>query len=361
MLPDLQVNTYRNIDRLYPTRVVRRGSHVHPLPQREEPLGIVSFGSNGQTFDLFDYISFNRVSGLLVLKHGEIAFETYQLGNTEQTRWMSMSMVKSVLSALVGAAIKDGHITSIDDHLTRYLPELSGSAYDGVTVRHALQMASGVRWNENYTDAQSDRRKMLEAQNSLRPGAVLELMASLPRAAEPGTRHNYSTGETHVIGALLRAATDRPLANYLSERIWANFGMEAEATWWLEAEGGLEVGGSGLSATLRDYGRFGLFLLNEGIAGGARVLADGFLDEASTPKTVGGTHVDYGYLMWPIPNSGGTVHADAYEALGIFGQRIYINPREDVVIVVWAAAPKPIPFEPVGRHDFFAAVCESLR
>lgn len=213
---------------------------------------------------MYDFISFNRVAGLLILKDGEIVFETYQLGNTEQTRWMSMSVVKSILSALVGAAIQDSHIASIDDPVTTYLPQLEGSAYDGVTVRNALQMASGVKWDETYTDISSDRRKMLEAQNSLRPGAVLELMATLPRAAEPGTRFNYSTGETHVVGALLRVATAQPLAEYLSERIWARFGMESDATWWLEAPDGLEVGGSGLSATLRDYGRFGWFLLNGG-------------------------------------------------------------------------------------------------
>ena len=361
LLPDLQVNTYRNIDRLYPTRVVRRGTRVYPLPYRDEQLGNIRFTSGSRTYDLYDFISFNRVAGLLILKDGEIVFETYQLGNTEQTRWMSMSVVKSILSALVGAAIQDSHIASIDDPVTTYLPQLEGSAYDGVTVRNALQMASGVKWDETYTDLSSDRRKMLEAQNSLRPGAVLELMATLPRAAEPGTRFNYSTGETHVVGALLRVATALPLAEYLSERIWARFGMESDATCWLEAPDGLEVGGSGLSATLRDYGRFGWFLLNGGRAGGEQVLPDGFVDEASRPQNVGGKRVHYGYLMWPVPESKGTIHDRAYEARGLFGQRLYINPRENVVIVVWGAASKPIPVEPVGRHDFFAAVCESLR
>src|SRR3954454_819691 len=260
LLPDIQVNTFRNIDRLFPTRAVRHGQRVFPLPAANARVDAVTFTSKGKRYDLYDYLSLNRVSGLLVIKNGRIALETYQLGNTERTRWMSMSVVKSITATPIGAAIKDGHITSIDDPVTRYLPELTGSAYDGVSVRNVLQMASGVKWNEEYTDPASDRRHMLEAQLAQRPGGVLALMATLPRAAAPGSRWNYSTGETQVAGALLRAAVKMPLAEYLSDRIWTRFGMESDATWWLESRDGLEVGGSGFSATLRDYGRFGMFL-----------------------------------------------------------------------------------------------------
>src|SRR4029077_10945029 len=154
----------------------------------------------------YDYIFLNRVSGLLAIKHGGIAFETYQLGNTNQTRWASMSVAKSVTATLIGAAIQDGHIGSLEDPVTRYVSQLSGSAYEGVTIRHLLQMTSGVKWDETYTDPHSDRRRMLEIQHAQRPGGVLTLMAALPRAAAPGRRWNYSTGETHVAGALLFAA-----------------------------------------------------------------------------------------------------------------------------------------------------------
>ena len=360
LLPDIQVNTFRNIDRLFPTRTVRHGQHVYPLPAANTRLGRVPFTSKGKRYDLYDYLSLNRVSGLLVLKNGRIAQETYQLGNTERTRWMSMSVVKSITATLIGAAIKDGHIASIDDPVTRYLPELTGGAYDGVSVRNLLQMASGVKWNEAYTDPGSDRRQMLEAQLAQRPGGVLALMARLPRAAAPGSRWNYSTGETHVAGALLRAAVKKPLAEYLSDRIWARFGMESDATWWLESPDGLEVGGSGLSATLRDYGRFGLFLAEDGKAGGEPILRDGWVKEAGSAKVVGGTPVDYGYMLWPIPNGRGTLHEDAFEAVGIFGQHIYVNPREQVVIVVWGALPKPTGKEAIEDSDFFVAVCQAL-
>ena len=143
---------------------------------------------------------------------------------------------------------------------------------------------------------------------ALMPDIVVStFMASLPREAPPGTRFNYSTGETQV-AAVLRGAVKRPLADYLSERVWAKFGMESDATWWLESPDGLEIGGSGLSATLRDYGRFGLFLLAGGSAGGEQILPDGWLRDASSPKTLGGQNVDYGYLLWPIPNAAATIH-----------------------------------------------------
>jgi CubicO group peptidase (beta-lactamase class C family) len=320
----------------------------------------IRFKSDGKEYDLYDYVSLNRVSGLLVLKDGKIAFETYQLGNTEKTRWMSMSVVKSMTASLIGAAIKDGHIRSIDDMITRYLPELSGTAYDGVSIRNLLQMASGVKWDETYTDPKSDRRQMLEVQQAQRPGGVLALMARLPRAAVPGAHWNYSTGETHVAGALLRAAVGKPLAEYLSERIWSKFGMESDATWWLESPEGLEVGGSGLSATLRDYVRFGLFLQDGGKAGGEQILPDGWVKEAGSPKIVGGKSVDYGYMLWPIPNAHGTINEGAFEARGIFGQHVYVNPTEKIVIAVWGALPKPTGKETVRDNDFFAAVCEAM-
>jgi CubicO group peptidase (beta-lactamase class C family) len=361
LMPDLQANTFRNIDRLFPTRLVKKGTRVFPLPDSKEPVTTVHFNSGDKDYDLYDYLSLNRISGLVVIKNGQIVLQTYQLGNTEKTRWMSMSVVKSITATLVGAAVKEGYIKSIDDPVTHYLPELKTSAYEGVSVRNLLQMTSGVQWNETYTDPGSDRRRMLEAQIAQQPGELLALMSRLPRAAEPGTRWNYSTGETQVVAALVEAATHRPVAEYLSERIWAKFGMESDATWWLESPDGLEIGGSGLSATLRDYARFGLFLLNGGIAGGEQILPDDWLEQATSPKIINGSQVDYGFMLWPVPESKGAAHTGAFEALGIFGQRIYVNPDEDLVIALWSAWPKPMSFGVVDDHDFFAALCRILR
>jgi hypothetical protein len=310
---------------------------------------------------MYDYMSLNRVSGLLILKDGKIAFERYELGNNETTRWMSMSVVKSITSTLVGVAIRDGYIKSIDDPVTKYLPTLAGSTYEGVTIRNLLQMASGVKWDETYTNPASDRRRMLELQLSGKPGSILQLMSTLPRAGEPGTIWNYNTGETQVVGELVHAAVRRPVAQYLSERIWSKFGMESDATWWLESPNGQEIGGSGLSATLRDYGRFGLFVMNHGLVGEEQILPEGWISEAGTCKMIGGKKVNYGY-MWRIPDaSANPVHEGAFSARGIFGQSIYINSAANVVVVVWSARPKPDGTSTINDEDFYAAVVRALQ
>lgn len=362
LTPDLAVSTYRNIDRIFPTRTVAHGRRVLPLPQAAHPLRQVQFSSRERTWDLFDYLAVNRVASLLVLKDGRIALELYQYGNTEKTRWMSMSIAKSITSTLIGAAIRDGQIASIDDAVTKYVPGLAGSAYDGATIRDILTMSSGVKWNETYTDPNSDRRRLLDVQIAQRPGAALAFMGRLPRAAPPGTVNNYNTGETQVAGAILGGAIKRPLADYLSDRIWAKFGMEADATWWLDSEDGVEIAGSGFSATLRDYGRFGLFFLNGGIAHGEQILPRGWTSDAGTPQRLKAGHlVDYGYFWWPAwptastPDAGG-----AFAAVGIFGQYIYLNPRERVVIVAWGARSKPQDMEIIEDMDFFAAVVSAL-
>jgi CubicO group peptidase (beta-lactamase class C family) len=349
LYPDVQVNTFRNIDRLFATRTVRRGATVKALPVQLMSLDDFAFDHEGQRYDLYDVLALNRVSGLLVLQDGHVRFEKYLLGNDESTRWMSMSVVKSITATLIGAAIQDGLIESIDDPVVRYLPRFAGSAYDGVTIRQLLMMASGVAWNETYTDPTSDRRRMLEAQIEQRPGAILDLMASLPRAAAPGTRWNYSTGETQLAGALVRAATGKPVAEYLSEKLWIPLGMESDATWWLEAPGGLEIGGSGLSATLRDYARFGLFLLNDGVIDGRRVLPEGWMEQAASRHVIGGQEIEYGYMLWPL-------HDRSYAAIGIFGQFVFVDPDRALVVAMWSAQPKPTGREGVDEYVFLEAL-----
>jgi len=359
--PDMAVNTFRNIDRLLPTRTVRRSATPTPLLRADSQLTDVHIADKGHRYTLDQFMELNRVAGLLVLKDGRIALERYRFGNTEQSRWMSMSVAKSITSTLVGAALQQGFIHSLDDSVTQYVPALAKSAYAGASIRDVLMMASGVQWSETYTDSTSDRRRLLEAQISLKPGSAMALMASLPRSSAPGTVNHYSTGETQVVGEVLRAAVKMPIATYLSDRIWSKYGMEADAKWWLESPEGTEIGGSGFSATLRDYGRFGLFFLNGGVAGGEQVLPPGWTTEASTPKLLrNGKKLDYGFLWWP-----GTSAAErrdkAFTAEGIHGQFLYINPAANVVIVVWSARPKPTGGAVVDEWSFFDAVVRRSR
>ena len=361
LTPELAIHTFRNIDRLFPTRTVAPGAHPRPLPPSPTPLGAVHFHDRGTRYDLEQYLDLNRVAGLLVLSHGHIALERYRYGNSPRTRWMSMSVAKSITSTLVGAALAQHRIASLADPVTRYVTTLAGSAYDGVSVRDILMMSSGVRWIETYTDSSSDRRHLLEAQISQRPGSAMQLMASLPRAARPGFVNNYSTGETQVAGESVRSAVGRPLADYLSDRNWSRYGMESDARWWLDSPDGHEIGGSGFSATLRDYGRFGEFILEGGIANGEQILPTGWIHEATTPKMLhGGKELTYGYFWWP-GTSPSQRRDGAFEANGIFGQHIYINPAKQLVIVVWGAQTKPTGGEVVDDWTFFDAVAEQLR
>lgn len=358
---DLQVNTFRHIERLFPIRIVPHGANALPLLRAPKPLAALRFTSAAKSYDLVDYLALNRVTAILVLKAGKIAYEDYEMGNDEHTRWMSMSMAKTITSTLIGAAIRDGYIKSIDDAVTNYVPALKGSAYDGVSIRYLLEMASGVRWDETYTDPKSDRRLMLEAQIAQHPGEILRVMAGLPRAATPGSVWNYSTGETYVAGAVLRAAVGRSLSQYLSEKIWTPMGMESDATWWLDSPNGAEIGGSGISATLRDYGRVGLFLMNDGFIDGKPTLPDGWMTAAGSEKIIGGKPVSYGYMIWPCDGQRAPVNAGAYQAIGIYGQYIYVNAREHVVIVVWSAQSKPTDRQVVDDEDFFAAATLAVR
>jgi hypothetical protein len=243
--------------------------------------------------------------------------------------------------------------------VTKYVPALKGGAYEGVRVRNVIQMASGVKWDETYTDLKSDRRKLLEIQLQQKPGSILAFMSSLPKAGAPGTIWNYNTGETFVVGAVLEGATHKPLANYLSEKIWKPWGMESDAKWQLESPNGAGWAGGGLAATLRDFGRIGLLVLADGVIGGKRIVPQGWFDVAGSGKEIGGRHEDYGYLWWTFPK-GDAVHEGAFQAEGIFGQHIYINRKEKVVIVVLSARPKPTGSTAINDLAFFGAVVKTL-
>lgn len=361
MLPDDAVATLSHTERLLLVRVVRRGAAARVLPRRAAPLPAIRFKDQGRSLDLYDYVTINRVAGLLVLKNGEIALEQYQFGSTPRTRWASFSMAKSVASTLVGVALADGAIKGLDDPIATYAPALRGGAYEGVSIRQVLSMSSGVCWNETYTDPASDRRKVLQLQISGQPGAVLRYMNSLARCGPAGSVWNYNTGETYVLGAVLEGATHRPLTQYLSEAIWSKAGMEQDATWWVEQHQGMTWAGTGLAATLRDYGRFGLLVADGGRLDGRTIVPEGWFEQAGAPLTIGGKSLDYGYMWW-VPDQADPMHSGAFEAVGIFGQLLYVNPREHLVIVVLGARSKPNHTAccEIDDNAFFAAVARAL-
>ena len=309
--PENQAPTFRNQDQVWPVRVIRRGDAVRPLPPHARSLADLTFEMGGVRLGLNDFMARRRMAGLLILKHGEIALERYGMGNGPESRWTSFSTAKSMTATLVGAALHDGAIGSLDDRCEQYLPRLRGSAYEGVTIRNVLRMCSGVAWREeDDADGRSKSIAWAKAMVSRRPGSVLDLLCKLPRAQPQGTVFNYSTGESYLIGALVAAATGRPLADYCAETIWGPAGMEADGHWQLESEGGLELGGLGVSARLRDLGRFGQLVLEDGEAfGGRRVLPPGWRDLAGQPdcaatafgRLMPGSPGGYGYHWWATP------------------------------------------------------------
>lgn len=277
-----------------------------------------------------DFMARRRIGGWIVLKNGEVATERYGMGNVQSSRWVSFSVAKSVTSTLVGAALHDGSLDSLDRRCETLLPALRGGGYEGTTVRQLLRMTSGVRWSEEYTDPNSDIGRFGDAVRLNRPGAVLDFVRARPRANVPGTVFNYNTGDTFVLGALVAAATGMTLSGYLSARIWSRTGMEADGYWMVEAPDGQELAGGALCATLRDYARFGLFVLRDGVVGAQRLLPEGWRDLAGGSE--GGS---YGYQWWRLG-------AGAFEGRGLYGQFLSVHPAENIVSVIWGAGLRPI-------------------
>ena len=269
------------------------------------------------------------------------------MGNGPESRWTSFSTAKSITSTLVGTALHDGAIGNLDDRCDLYLPRLRGSAYEGVTIRNVLRICSGVAWREeNDSDGRSEVYRLSRAMWSRRAGAILDLLSKLPRAHPQGVVFNYSTGESCLLGALVAAATGRPLADYFAEMIWGPAGMEADGHWLLEGDGGLEWGGLGVSARLRDVGRFGQLVLEDGEASrGRRVLPTGWRDLAGQPdcaptgfgRLMPGHPFGYGYQWWALPHGPTGIHIGAFVAIGSYGQYIYVHPTAQVVAVIQSA------------------------
>lgn len=264
--PSLQPYAYRIVDRLFAHRVIRRGSRIRELPRGTEIAPVYVAG--GREHDVASFMDRNVMAGILVIHRGRIVLERYGLGLQEHDRWSTMSTVKSMTAMLVGAAVQDGAIGSIDDLLTDYLPGLRDSAYEGVTLRHVMTMSSGVRWTEVYPDRNSDVNRYSKSLADKVPDGVLKLMASLPRAHPPGSTFLYNSGDTFLLGAALTRAVAKPLADYMSEKVWQPAGMECDAFYTLESEGGQEIGGSRAGMVLRDFGRFAEFVRNDGSSRG---------------------------------------------------------------------------------------------
>ncbi len=320
--------------------VVSRGPAAAPLRRTSAELA-VSYEFRGQSYPIGDYLDRHPATGLLIARGDTIHFEHYRYARTDRDRFLSQSMAKTITAMLVGIAVVEGTIRSIDQTAADYVPELSGSAYGQTTIRHLLLMASGVRWAERY-DGNDDNAKLgrgLFGQNS--PGAARVLAQFNQRDAEPGTRFHYASSETEVLGLVLTAATGMPVARYLETRIWQPMGAEANATWMTDRHG-QEATYCCLSAVLRDWARLGLLLAHDGAWNGRQIIPRAWILEATTtsipPVPVGQARarIGYGYQTWLQPGT-----RRQFSLRGIHGQVIFVDPGLRLVMVHTAARPRP--------------------
>ncbi|RYE01885.1 MAG: class A beta-lactamase-related serine hydrolase, partial [Sphingomonadales bacterium] len=311
---------FPHMEKIFPGNIAKAGKKVRALPAGK-PLVFPAA-------ELDAFIAEQNISGLIVLKDGKVVLERYARGYGPQGRWTSFSVAKSFTSTLVGAAIKDGFIKSVDEPVTKYIPELAGSGYDGVSIAQLLTMTSGVKWNEDYTDPKSDVARMFLEPVPAGEDPTVWYMKKLPSEAKPGSKWVYKTGETNLIGVLVMRATKKPLATYLSEKIWSK-GMEQDAFWMVDPSGN-EVSGCCLSVSLRDYARMGQLALE---GGKGVVPANWFAESTRAHADIGAPGYGYGYQWWVYPHG-------RFGAQGIFGQTIRVDPKSKVVIAVSAAAPK---------------------
>jgi len=296
-----------------------------------------------------------RSAALMVLHKGQVRLERYGLGFDSEGRWTSFSVAKSLTSTLVGMAVRDGHIKSMDDKVSNYIPEMKGSAYDDVSIRQLLTMTSGVAWNENYDDPKSDVAQFNKHKPKDGEDAVVSYLRKLPRAVPAGTRWLYSTGETNLVGVLVARATQKTLSDYLSEKIWQPAGMAQQATWIL-SKTGQEISGCCIQAATRDFARFGQFILNGAQINGQPSLPEGWLQEATSARTgIGQPGRGYGYQWW-------TYDDGSFAARGIFGQGIFVDPARQLVIASnanWSDNATD-PTATAAREAFYLAVQQAV-
>jgi CubicO group peptidase (beta-lactamase class C family) len=330
---------FPHMEEHFPGTTAKASPHPYPL-RSGKPLKLEGVDA---------FMAANNTAGLIVVQDGRIRLERYARGYSRAGRYTSFSVAKSLTSTLVGAAIRDGFITSVDDPLTRYIPALAGSAYDGVSIRQVLTMTSGVKWNEDYTDPNSDVALMYA--KPVPPGMdpTVAYLRTLPREAPPGTKWVYKTGETNLIGVLVQAATGKTLTDYAEAKIWRPFGMERGLFWMVDASG-RDIGGCCLSASLRDYARIGLFALG----GGKGVVPDGWFADATKAWSPVGDGRGYGFQWW-INGDG------SFQAQGIFGQLIHVDAKRRLVIAMSSAWPKATGRDlSSARAEFLARIKAAL-
>jgi CubicO group peptidase (beta-lactamase class C family) len=330
---DVIVHNFSNIDTMIDTIRLTAVPPIHTFGRAPQPIP-TGFEFKGKNYELNDWLVDSSTTALVVLKGNDITYEGYYQGTTEWDARISWSMAKSFLSALFGVAVADGDVASLEQAVTDYVPELVGTGYDGVRIKDVLQMSSGVHFNEDYGDFNSDINRF--GRILALGGSFDDFAATLERGREPGNYMHYVSIDTHVIGMVLRAATGRDVVDYFNDKLWSKLGAERDAYYIIDTEKQPMVLG-GLNMISRDYARFGLLYRDNGRLNGEQIIPEQWITDSLTPdaphlmpgpRDSSDTSFGYGYQWWIPENSDGE-----FMAIGIYGQYIYINRPKDVVIV----------------------------
>ena len=331
---------YQNLNRVYEIFPTSKLSHSSkPLVfKKGAPLELPSnFIFEDKVVKVDEYLSRTDTSALLILKDGKISYENYWLTGGKNVQWISMSVAKSFISALIGIAIDQRHIKSIDDAVTEYVPQLKNSAYDNVRIKDILQMSSGAAWNEDYSDPNSDINR--SAKILAIGGSLDEFTASLKNELKPGSFNRYNSTDTQVLGMLLREATGSSITQYMQKMLWSPIGAEDNAYWLTDSEN-MEVAYGGLNATARDYAKIGELYRLEGNINGKQIVPSSWVRASvkpDAPHLMPGDNplsdfpLGYGYQWW-VPDSSGD-----FSAIGVYNQFIYVSPKNNMVVVKLSA------------------------
>ena len=362
LAPRCLVGLFSNYDKVVPSRRVAHGAKVLPLKRAPLEVPITYKHRDNPPADVNDFLSRHRNTGLLIIREDTVLYERYQYDRKSEHRFQSFSMAKTVVAMLVGIALAEKKIHSIDDPAKKYLPQLEGHPYGDALLRDLLTMSSGMQFREEHDgkdDAALLLRKTIGKQG---PGGVDAVLHIRERDLPPATRFRYSSADTQVLGLVLRAAVGMPLADYLSQRIWQPMGAEVDATWLVDA-GGFETGYIGINATLRDWGRLGMLLANDGALNGRQIIPAGWVKAMTTPEAahlvvgVATRFNGYGYQTWLIDSS-----KRYFALLGVRGQAVFIDPETKTVVVHTAvhASARDLPAR-AEQFSFFYGVLNSLK
>lgn len=336
-----QHENFCRVDKLAPVSRMPSASKPYTWPRGATISLPQTYTFEGTSRSTEDFLVNTDTAAILVLVDGAIRHGQYWLTGGPKVNWLSMSVAKSFVSALVGIAVQEEHIESIEDPVSKYVPVNPGSAYDGISIRNVLQMSSGARWNEDYNNPESDIYKMGLAQMG-KGGGLNGFIAQMSKESPPDTVCRYNSGETQVLGALIAHATGRTLSSYMAEKLVEPLGFESPSFWVTDMLG-TEMAYAGLNLTTRDYAKLGELYRNGGVWQGKRIINEGWVRASTTidspireaGKPIVADHafdLGYGYQWWIPPGNKGD-----YSAIGVLNQLVYVNPEKKATIVKLSA------------------------